>query len=149
MQYKRKDECKCDMQWNNFTVGALVVGVLCIEKVLSWIMNYFNKAYKFKKGSEDFHKTVDTHSKEIGETNKKIDQINTSIVKLFEIIKTQIRYDIVQTSEDAISNGFIEQYRLQSLEDLYTIYSGDVLNGNSYASTMMYKVRKLPLKNID
>lgn len=137
------------MEWNNITVGVFVVGVLCVEKLITWIVKYFNKAYKIKKGSEDFHKTVDTHSKEISETNIKIDSINSSINKLFEIIKTQIRYDIVQTCEDAISIGFIEQYRLQSLEDLYTIYSGEVLKGNSYASTMMYKVRKLPIKNND
>lgn len=133
------------MEWSNLNIGIIIAFVLGSERLILWLIKYFNKAYRIKKGKDDLDRRIDTHGEDIKDVKIKINEINNLISGLLEIFKTQIRYDIVQTCEDSIEKGYIEQYRLQSLEDLYTVYSGNILKGNSYASTMMKKCRQLPI----
>ena len=67
---------------------------------------------------------------------------------LVEINKIIIRYLIVSACMNAIEKGYIEEYELQSLEDLYTVYS-EILHSNSYVTGLVKRVRYLEVRNGD
>jgi hypothetical protein len=64
---------------------------------------------------------------------------------LFEITKIQTRQVIVSLCLKEIEKGSIDQYQLKAIEDLYSMYK-DTLNGNSYVTTIITKVRKLKVE---
>jgi hypothetical protein len=125
-----------------FVTLAIIFAVYEIGKKLRelWI-----KAYNKKHQSDDFHSTVTKHDTEIKEVKIKLDNVATMIDTLFEINKIQTRHTIVNTCTRAIEKGYIDQLELQSLEEMYTMYT-EVLKGNSYVSTLMYRVRKLEIR---
>ena len=136
------------MEWTNISVAVLIVIVLGVEKVIKWVWGYFNKAYKMKKDSEDFHAKVDRHDSEIKQLAELMSTFSDKFDKLFEVTKMQIRYSIVSSCNEALESNEIDQYQLQAIEDLYTVYT-EVLHANSYVSTLVKKVRYLKIKNND
>jgi uncharacterized protein YjgD (DUF1641 family) len=124
-------------------VFAVIVGLV---SALNYFYGLFTKAHEAKSKSEDFKETVEKHTEEIQELNDKIDKLVDISNQLIEINKIQTRHYIVETCTWAIEQKEIEQYQLQSLEDMYEMYT-QILHGNSYATTMMNKVRTLPIKN--
>jgi hypothetical protein len=128
---------------------AFVTGVvLTLINIFGWIYKYFMKAYKLKRSDEVFHETVEQHGKDIGLATQSIKELAGMKEELYEINKMILRHNIVSSCYQAIEKGSIEQYQLQSLEDMYNVYT-TILNGNSYASTMMHRARKLPIKSED
>ena len=125
---------------------SLVLGLLLTAINLGkWGYTALTNWYKGKKNKEVVNESVDKHERDISGLNTKIDTIMTMIDTIFEINKIQTRYIIVNACTEAIENGYIEQYQLQSLEDMYSMYT-KVLLGNSYVSTLMVKIRKLNIK---
>ena len=55
-----------------------------------------------------------------------------------------MRHDIVQAGENAIANESITIRQFRALEELYEVYH-DERHGNGYVSTLMKKVRDLPI----
>ena len=133
------------MEWTNLNVGFLVVVILGLEKVVVWIWKNFNNAYKLKKKNDDLFEMVEKHDVEIRDINSKMDTMMEMIDKLFDMNKIQTRHSIVSSCTDALEREYIEQHRLQSLEDMFSMYT-EVLHGNSYVGTLMAKVRLLPIK---
>lgn len=129
-------------------VGLVVGLLLTLINVVNFVYRYFLKAYKLKKDNEDFKQTVAKHTKDIEVINKKVDSLMEMKEQLMEINKIQVRNTIVNTCYQIIENEYVETYQLQSLEDMYEMYKS-ILNGNSYVSTMMKKVRGLPIRNDD
>lgn len=126
---------------------SLILGLfLTIANVSNWTIKYFNGAYKLKKNKEVLNEDVTKSKTDISEIKIQIHNVTDMIDKLFEINKIQTRYIIVNACTEAIENGHIEQYELQSLEDMYSMYT-DVLHGNSYVTTLMKKLRRLEIRN--
>lgn len=136
------------MEWNNINVATLIIVILGLEKLIIWLFKYFNKAYKLKKNSEDFHSKVERHDNEIKELNDALGIFPAKFDALFEITKIQIRYSIVSACNEALERNEIDQYQLQAIEDMYTIYT-EILHANSYVTTLVYKVRELKISNRD
>lgn len=132
------------MEWLNQNAGLVIGIVLALINVGGWFWTNFNKAYKIKRANEDFHETVDSHSIEINELKTSNKDLLDKFDALFEITKIQIRYSIVSACNDALERKEIDQYQLQAIEDMYTVYT-EILHANSYVTTIVHKVRKLPL----
>jgi hypothetical protein len=128
---------------------ALIIGILLsLINIAHWSRKYFNGAYRLKRKKEDLQKEVGKHKNEINELKITFGDVLGKFDTLYEIMKIQIRYSIVSACNEAIENKEVDQYQLQAIEDMYTVYT-DVLHANSYVSTLVHKVRKLPLSNID
>ena len=92
------------MEWNNVSVTAIVAVALGLEKLIEWIIKYFNRAYKIKKGSEDFHSKVDRHDKELISMGGNID-------KIFSILKDQEEQS-KKTDCSILRNMIIDKYKI-------------------------------------
>ena len=136
------------MEWINENIGLLIGVILTLGNIGKWVWVHFNKAYKLKKGSEDFHAKVERHDVELCGVTKKFDDLMEMVNTLFEINKIQTRYSIVSACNEALENECIEQYQLQAIEDMYTMYT-EILKGNSYVTTLVKKVRRLEIHNRD
>jgi len=87
---------------------------------------------------------LDQHDNDICNFSTKLDKITDTLDTNKEVTKIMIRFDIVNACMKAIERGKIYRNELQSISDLYEVYSG-VLKGNSYVSTLYEKVCNLPI----
>lgn len=126
---------------------TLIIGLLLsLFNLLNWAYKYFNGAYKIKKDKQDSQVSLLTNSRDIEELKKSHNEVMEKLDALFEVNKIQTRYTIVDACTTVLDRGHVEQYQLQSLEDMYSMYT-DVLNANSYVSTLIKRVRRLEIKN--
>ena len=63
------------MEWIIKNWSLLVGAVLTVGSIVGWIWRTFNKAYKIKKGNDEFHEMVIKHDKEISGITIKVDKI--------------------------------------------------------------------------
>lgn len=119
---------------NNLTVGELIAAFVFLEGVIQGGLMYFNKLYNIKKSAEK-------EQEDIKENTENIEQHTDQIALILEAMKIDFRRTIVQGCLAAIKAGEIETEDLQSLLDLYEIY--ERLGGNSYAESLIKKVKKL------
>lgn len=73
-----------------------------------------------------------------------MDQVVLISNQSVKINKIQTQHSIVASYTEVLEKGRVEQYQLQSIEDMYTMYS-EILHGNSYVTTLVNKVRALPI----
>ena len=118
----------------NLTVGELATVFTALGGIITVGINYFNKLYKLKKNNEDAKENIKDNTKSIKEHSEKIELI-------LETIKIDFRFQITQGCLAALREGEIETENLQSLLDLYEIYTK--LGGNSYVESLINKVKKL------
>lgn len=124
---------------------SLILGLgLTIINVINWLIKYFNGVYNLKKEKQELIDKVNKHEKDFIEMKN----IANKLDDLVEINKIIIRYLIVSACMNAIEKGYIEEYELQSLEDLYTVYS-EILHSNSYVTGLVKRVRHLEVRNGD
>jgi hypothetical protein len=119
---------------NQLTVGEAVAIFVALEGVIQAVSIYFNKFYNIKKKQED-------ETEHIEENTKSIEQHDDKIALMLEAMKILFRRTIVQGCLSALRDGEIETEDLQSLLDIYEIY--ERLGGNSYAESLIKKVKKL------
>jgi hypothetical protein len=70
------------MEWLQNNAGLVIEIGLTLFIIGSWIWDKFNKAYKIKKGRDEFYEKVERHEKELKE-------VNASLEKVFIILKEQ------------------------------------------------------------
>lgn len=131
------------------TVGQLIGIITLVTTIVSAVIAVSIKVYKHmnkwrlaKNKIETKEKTLENHTKEISEIKKEIDKLLEFNDRMIEINKIQTRHALVRACTEAISQKFITESQLQSLEDMYELYT-NILNGNSYVLTLMKKVRQL------
>ncbi len=117
--------------------GITMTVVLAVWEVIKKLFDLFLAAYK-RKYKADKSQTQLTH---LVEDN--VHQ-NETLSILAKAIMVQMRHSIVRIAEESLKEGKIGAYELQSLEELFSTYCGD-LNGNSYVHCLMEKVRELPI----
>lgn len=125
---------------------AVFVGVKGFYEGVMWILDRLNIYHNVRSKNEKLEQSLKDNTEQIIQINEKLKETAESISRYFEITKIQFRHSIVRAAEEYIARGFIFSYELESIEDLYQTYH-EVLNGNSYVTVMMEKVRTLPIRN--
>ena len=74
----------------------------------------------------------------------KLDKIIEKLDKKDSLDFKKLRHSIVQAGESYIEKGYVTIRQLKALEDMFEEYTTNY-NGNSYVSTLMTKVRMLPV----
>lgn len=137
------------LQWMITIVGLTTSLSICITKLITKGQVFFEKWRKKKNNKEAQEDLIERSEEQIEQLMQSIEKLSEQISVLREESiqrdKIQIRHTIVTCCNEAIDNRGIDSSELQALEDLYTLYTVDPINGNSYATTLMMKVRKLPI----
>ncbi|MDF2590484.1 MAG: hypothetical protein K0S41_4327 [Anaerocolumna sp.] len=124
------------MDWNNVSVGLVIAIVLGVEQLVKWVIKYFNKAYKAKKNSEDFHETVSSHTIEI--KNMKISQI-----ALNNGMQILLKENLKKLHKEYMERGSITSDELDDFTFQYNTYHS--LGGNGTGTTYMNHIKALPI----
>ncbi|WP_343209482.1 hypothetical protein [Anaerolentibacter hominis] len=134
---------------NQVSAGTVLKWVLVILTILSGLIAFSIRCYKWiesyrlrKNQLEENDRLLDQHNSTISEIKKQIGELVDYNADMTKINRIQTRHSIVRACMEALNRDCIDKYELQSLEDMFTLYT-DVLQGNSYVLTLMKKVRHL------
>ena len=124
--------------------GAVIVGIItAIITVTIKLYKIFDKTHKMKEENLEFRQMVKKHEEQLGMINEKLSSIQENLSKRDEIDLKNMRYQIVRAGEEYVSVGQVTIRQLRSLEELFEEYHNR--HGNSYVTTLMRKVRSLPV----
>jgi len=123
------------------TVLAGIIGVVSTGTIK--LYKIFEKAHETKEENEEFKKLVKGHEEEIKSIKEILLDIQNKLDENDRLELKNLRHKIVRASEEYIANGRITIRQLKALEELFEEYHKR--NGNSYVSTLMNKVRLLPV----
>ena len=147
------------MNWEKFmeTVGQIPLGtvvvwcigicsvIFTIYKSITKIYGVFIKYKTMREENEEQKTSIKEHDKLLKNVFDALEEIKGSLEEQKEVNLRQIRYTIVHTCDDAISDGYISAGKLKSLEEMYEEYT-DIFHGNGYVRIMVEKVRLLPVR---
>jgi translation elongation factor EF-G len=155
------------MEWLKNNSGLVIEILVALFIVGSWIWDKFNKAYKLRKSNEDFHGTVENHTKQIVEMDirhkedyQKLDNKLDTIIytmkeyqeetkdyneKLRRAMIEQMSSDITSLCECYLERKSVESYELTALINQYTVY--EEIGGNHGVHELVEKVRLLPVEH--
>ena len=135
----------------NVPVGRFVAWVVVIATIVAAIVagtiklyKFFNKVRDLKEHDEEKSKLLMEHDKTMRDIDERLGKIQAALDVQREVNLKQVRYQIVHTCDDAISEGSISAGKLRSLEELYEEYTR-IFCGNGYVKTLVKKVRELPV----
>jgi hypothetical protein len=145
---------------------AIEIGV-ALFIIGTWIWDNFNKAYRLRKSSDDFHEVVNGHTKQIIDMDErhKLDyqKLDTKLDTIFDSIKEyqdeskahndklrratieQMSSDITSLCECYLERKSIESYELTALVNQFTVY--EEIGGNHGVHELVEKVRQLPVEH--
>ena len=123
------------------TVLASIIGVVSTGTIK--LYKVFEKAHETKEENEEFRKLVKGHEEEIKAIKEILLNIQNKLDENDRLELKNLRHNIVRAAEEYIANGKITIRQLKALEELFEEYHKR--NGNSYVSTLMQKVRLLPV----
>lgn len=118
-------------------VGVIVLGIKKLYKI-------FEASHKYKAESDAMKKMVQNHEAQLGVISNQLTNIQDSLDRQDKVELKRMRHDIVQAGENALANNSITIRQFRALEELYESYHNE-RNGNGYVSTLMKKVRDLPV----
>ena len=101
------------------------------------------KAHEIKEENIEFKNLVQIHDEQLKEINEKLTCIQNNLNKNDLVGLKHIRYLIVRAGEEYVSKGEITIRQLRSLEEMFEDYHDK--HGNGYVTTLMRKVRTLPV----
>ena len=135
----------------NVPVGRFLAWIFVIASIVAGIVGATIKLYKFfgkvkdlRERDEEKSKMLKDHDEMLAEFTKHLQNIEKALEVQKEVNLKQVRYQIVHTCDDAISEGSISAGKLKSLEELFEEYTS-IFHGNGYVKTLMKKVRALPV----
>lgn len=117
-------------------LGVIYYGLLRLYKL-------FETSRKVKEENDDFKEMVKSHDKQLTTISEQLGKIQATLDKQDELSVKNMRHSIIHSGEEALSNGFITIRKLRALEELYDEYKD--YNGNGYVTTLLKKVRVLPV----
>lgn len=136
---------------SSIQVGTIIAWVLVIGTIIGVIIlglkklyKIFEASHKVKDESDALKKLVQDHEEQLNTISKQLTNIQSTLDKQDKVEFKRMRHDIVQAGELAVSNKSITIRQLRALEELYEVYH-DERHGNGYVSTLMNKVRCLPV----
>ena len=125
--------------WITVLVGiitAIVTGTIKLYKA-------FEKTHEMKEENLEFRKMVKDHDAQLKLINDKLSCIQDNLTKRDKADLKSMRYSIVRAGEEYVSMGKITIRQLRALEELFEDYHDK--HGNGYVTTLMRKVRALPV----
>lgn len=125
--------------WTVVIVGiitAIVAGTIKLYKV-------FEKTHEMREEKEELIKMVKDHDEQLTKINEKLTCIQTSLDNRDKADLKRMRYSIVRAGEEYVSSGEITIRQLKALEEMFEEYHDK--HGNGYVTTLMRKVRALPV----
>lgn len=123
--------------WGCVFAAIIAAATACLNKLFS----LFSKVSGRKEQERKTQERLQRH-------DQMLKNIDVSLQNISEAMRKSMRYDIVRECEAAIADNKIKQGQLRALEELYEAYTG--VGGNQYATTLMEKVRMLPVdKTVD
>ncbi len=125
--------------WVTVIVGiitAIVTGTIKLYKA-------FEKTHEIKEENLEFRKMVKDHDEQLKLINDKLSCIQDNLTKRDKADLKSMRYSIVRAGEEYVSMGKITIRQLRALEELFEDYHDK--HGNGYVTTLMRKVRALPV----
>ena len=125
--------------WITVIVGiitAIVTGTIKLYKA-------FEKTHEMKEENLEFRKMVKYHDEQLKLINDKLSCIQDNLTKRDKADLKSMRYSIVRAGEEYVSMGKITIRQLRALEELFEDYHDK--HGNGYVTTLMRKVRALPV----
>ena len=136
---------------SSIQIGTIIAWVLVIGMIagaiifgLKKLYKIFEASHKYKDESDAMKKMVQNHEVPLGQISNQLTCIQNSLDKQDDVELKRMRHDIVQAGENAIANESITIRQFRALEELYEVYH-DERHGNGYVSTLMKKVRDLPI----
>lgn len=136
---------------SSIQVGTIIAWILVIGMIVGSTVFGLKKLYKIFEASQEYKdesdamkKMVQNHEAQLGQISNQLTCIQNSLDKQDTVELKRMRHDIVQAGENAIANKSITIRQFRSLEELYEVYH-DERHGNGYVSTLMKKVRDLPI----
>lgn len=118
-------------------IAAICTGAVRLYKV-------FEKYKGYKDELEEEKELLYKHDKILDEMNESLRAIKTSCEAQKEANKKRLRYDLTKMCNRALSEGHVTLSILKSIEEMFEDYT-EVYDGNSWAKTLVLKVRKLPI----
>lgn len=135
---------------SSIPIGTLIAWITVIVGIIATIVMWTIKLYKaiektheIKEENLGFRKMVKDHDAQLKLINEKLSCIQENLSKRDKADLKSMRYSIVRAGEEYISMGKITIRQLKVLEELFEDYHDK--HGNGYVTTLMRKVRALPV----
>lgn len=135
---------------SSIPIGTLIAWITVIVGIIATIVMWTIKLYKAIEKTHEineenlgFRKMVKDHDAQLKLINEKLSCIQENLSKRDKADLKSMRYSIVRAGEEYISMGKITIRQLKVLEELFEDYHDK--HGNGYVTTLMRKVRALPV----
>lgn len=136
---------------SDITIGTIIAWVGVIAAIITAIgatavkiYKVFDKARDLKDENDAFLKMVKLHDEQLNTINDALKDIQRKLERNRKTEFVKLRHSIIRDAEEYVSKGNITIRQLRSLEEMYGEYHDD-MHGNSYVTTLMKKVRVLPV----
>ena len=136
----------CEIPVGTLIAWIAVIGGIVTSIVVGTIKLYklFEKTHELKEENLEFRNMVKNHDEQLKLIDNKLTCIQANLAKRDEADLKSMRYSIVCAGEEYVSKGSITIRQLRALEEMFEQYH-DKCGGNGYATTLMRKVRTLPV----
>ena len=135
---------------SSIPIGTIIAWVTVIAGIITAIVTgtiklykAFEKTHEMKEENLEFRKMVKYHDEQLKLINDKLSCIQDNLTKRDKADLKSMRYSIVRAGEEYVSMGKITIRQLRALEELFEDYHDK--HGNGYVTTLMRKVRALPV----
>ena len=135
---------------SSIPIGTIIAWVTVIAGIITAIVTStiklykaFEKTHEMKEENLEFRKMVKDHDEQLKLINDKLSCIQDNLTKRDKADLKSMRYSIVRAGEEYVSMGKITIRQLRALEELFEDYHDK--HGNGYVTTLMRKVRALPV----
>ena len=123
---------------------AVIFGILtAVVAATVKLYKGFEMAHKLKEENNDFRKMVEKHDELLKSIKEDLVEIKRENAERDKSDFLRLKYSIVRAAEEYVSKKEITIRQLKSLEENYEEYH--TKHGNSYVTTLMRKVRDLPV----
>ena len=136
---------------SSIPIGTIIAWITVIGGMLTGICagtiklyKLFEKTHEMKEENEEFIRLVKAHDEQLQAIKQSIDVIQDTLDRREKSEIKRLRYSLIRAMEEYVSKGEITIRQLMSLEESFEDYHNH--NGNGYVTTMMRKVRALPVK---
>lgn len=131
-------------------IGTIISWVIVIAGIVGVIMaatvklyKWFEMAHRVKEENDDFRAMVKGHDELLKSIKEDLIEIKRENAERDKSDFLRLKYSIVRAAEEYVSKNEITIRQLKSLEENYEEYH--TKHGNSYVTTLMRKVRNLPV----
>lgn len=139
---------------SSIPVGTIVSWFIVISGIITSIVmgtikmyKMFEKTHELKEENIEFRNMVVSHDEQLKVISEKLSTIQSCLDLREKAELKKMRYSIVRAGEEYVSLQKITIRQLKSLEEMFEEYHDK--HGNGYVTTLMRKVRALPVIDAD